>query len=194
MYKKQNNFCSRLYKRERRKFYNNLDLKDFTDNKRFWTAIKPFLSEKGNLSKKINLKEGNTIISHGSEVAEILNTYFSESVNSLKIQENKFIVNSANHILNSVDKALYKFQSHPSILKIKEMVKGNKFRFSNLTQDDLVREINNLNPTKANTSNNIPVKNLKDNIDISGNVLLKIINNDITNSHFPDKLKLAEIE
>ena len=45
MYKKQKNFCSRLYKRERRKFYNNFDLKDFTDNKRFWTAIKPFLSE-----------------------------------------------------------------------------------------------------------------------------------------------------
>ena len=60
-------------------------------------------------------------------------------------------------------------------------------------QDDLIREINKLNPSKANTPNNIPVKNLKDNIDISGNVLLKIINNDITNSHFPDKLKLAEI-
>ena len=159
MYRKQKTFCSRLYKRERRKFYNNLDLKDFTDNKRFWTAIKPFLSEKGNLSKKINLKEGNTIISHDSEVAEILNTYFSESVNSLKIQENKFIVNSANHILNSVDTALYKFQSHPSILKIKERVKGNKFRFSTLSQDDLIREINKLNPTKANTSNNIPMKN-----------------------------------
>ena len=62
-----------------------------------------------------------------------------------------------------------------------------------MTQDDLIREIYKLNPTKANTSNNIPVKNLKDNIDISENVLLKIINNDITNSHFPDKLKLAEI-
>ena len=71
-------------------------------------------------------------------------------------------------------------------MKIKEGVKGNKFRFSNLTQDDLIREINKLNPTKANTSNSIPVKNLKDNIDISGNVLL-------TNSHFPDKLKLGEI-
>ena len=62
-----------------------------------------------------------------------------------------------------------------------------------MTQDDLIREINKLNPTKANTSNNIPVKNLNDNIDINGNVLLKIINNDITNSHFPDKLKLEEI-
>ena len=95
--------------------------------------------------------------------------------------------------MNSVDKALYKFQSHPSILKVKERVKGNKFRFSNLTQDDLIREINKLNLTKANMSNNIPVKYLKDNIDISGNVLLKMINNEITKSHFPDKLKLAEI-
>ena len=94
-------------------------MKDFADNKRFWTAIKPFLSEKGNLSKKIKFKQGNKIISHDSEVAEILNTYFSESVNSLKIQENKFIVNSANRMLNLVDKALYKFQSHPSIFENK---------------------------------------------------------------------------
>ena len=193
MYKKQKNFCSRLYKKERRNFYNNLDLKDFTDNKRFWMTVKPFLSEKGNLVRKINLKEGDTIISSDSEVAEILNTYFSESVKLLGIQENKFIINSADHILHPVDKSLYKFQSHPSILKIKERVKGNKFRFSNVTQDELMREINNLNPNKANTSYNIPVKNLKDNVDISGNVLFKIINNDITNSNFPDKLKLAEI-
>ena len=33
--KKQNNYCSRLYKKEREKFYINLDTKNITDNKRF---------------------------------------------------------------------------------------------------------------------------------------------------------------
>ena len=155
MYKKQKNFCSRLYKKERRKFYNNLDIKKFTDNKMFWKTVKPFLSDKGNSSKKINLVEGDTIVSEDSEVAEILNTYFSKSVNSLEIQENSYILNSADHLQDPIDKALHKFNAHPSILKIRERVKGGTFRFSNMTQKEVVSEINSLNPNKANISNSI---------------------------------------
>ena len=106
MYKKQKNFCSKLY------------------NIRFWTTVKPFLSDKGNLSKKINLKEGDEIVSCDSEVSEILNRYFSESVSSLNIQENSFIVNLADHILDPIDKVLHKFEVHPSILKINERVEA----------------------------------------------------------------------
>ena len=32
-FKKQRNFCSKLYKKERKKFYNNLNIQDITDNK-----------------------------------------------------------------------------------------------------------------------------------------------------------------
>ena len=42
-YKKQNNYCSRLYKKEKKNYYANLDLKNVTDNKLFWKTIKPFL-------------------------------------------------------------------------------------------------------------------------------------------------------
>ena len=35
-YKKQRTFCSKLYKEESRKFYSNLNIKDITDNKKFW--------------------------------------------------------------------------------------------------------------------------------------------------------------
>ena len=193
MYKKQKNFCSKLYKKERNFFYNNLNMENFTDNKRFWTTVKPFLSDKGNLSKKINLKEGDEIVSCDSEVAEILNRYFSESVSSLNIQENSFIVNLADHILDPIDKVLYKFEVHPSILKINERVEGGNFRFSNVTHEELLKERNSLNPKKSNTSNSIPVKSLKEDADIVGNILYEIINSDICNSYFPEKLKLAEI-
>ena len=40
-YKKQKNF-SRLYKKEMKSFYQNLDLNNFLDNKKFWKNIKPF--------------------------------------------------------------------------------------------------------------------------------------------------------
>ena len=34
-YKKQKNFCSRLYKKERKTFYANIDIRNVTDNKKF---------------------------------------------------------------------------------------------------------------------------------------------------------------
>ena len=40
MYRKQRNFCSKLYKKERKKYYNNLDLNDIADNKKFWKTVK----------------------------------------------------------------------------------------------------------------------------------------------------------
>ena len=43
-YKKQRNFCSKLYKKERKKFYDNFDIKNITDNKKFWKTLKSLLS------------------------------------------------------------------------------------------------------------------------------------------------------
>ena len=46
-YKLQQNFCSTLYKSEKKKYFNNLDLNKITDNKVFWKTGKPLLSDKG---------------------------------------------------------------------------------------------------------------------------------------------------
>ena len=43
-YKKQKNYCSRLYKRE--SFFESIDSSKRTDNKTFWKNIQPFFSEK----------------------------------------------------------------------------------------------------------------------------------------------------
>ena len=54
-YRKQKNFCSKLYKKERKKYYSHLDLKQFTDNKTFWQNMKPFLSDKNKATEKVTL-------------------------------------------------------------------------------------------------------------------------------------------
>ena len=45
LYKKQRNFCSNLLKREKKKYYNNLDLNIFKDNKKFWKTVRPFFQK-----------------------------------------------------------------------------------------------------------------------------------------------------
>ena len=84
-FKKQRNFCNRLYKRERKKFYSNLNPQNISDNKIFWTNIKPFFSDKGNSRKEITLVDGNEIISSEIKVANTLNTFFQNAVTSLGI-------------------------------------------------------------------------------------------------------------
>ena len=60
---KQKKFCSRLYKKERKKFLDKLDIyKTSHNNKNFWATIKPLLSHKITKSSKITLVEGNEII------------------------------------------------------------------------------------------------------------------------------------
>ena len=54
-YRKQRNLCSKLYKKERRKYYSNLDPSNFTDNKMFWKTVKPLLTDKGKTFRKIIL-------------------------------------------------------------------------------------------------------------------------------------------
>ena len=79
VFKKQRNFCSKLYKKERKNYYNSLDMKNITDNKQFWKTIKPFLSEKIKTTSKMKLKDQDKIISNDDKVAEEFSTFFENA-------------------------------------------------------------------------------------------------------------------
>ena len=78
-FKKQKNFCSRLYKKERKMFLDKLDIKLVTDSKTFWTNIKPFLSHKISKSSKITLVEGDEIISANKNIAQKFDKFYRRS-------------------------------------------------------------------------------------------------------------------
>ena len=54
---KQKNYCSRLYKKERKKYFEKLDPRRISDNKSFWKYIEPLFSEKRRISNKITLAD-----------------------------------------------------------------------------------------------------------------------------------------
>ena len=53
-YKKHRNYCVNLLGREKKKFYNNLDLWILNDKRKFWKNIKPLFSNKQKVLKKIS--------------------------------------------------------------------------------------------------------------------------------------------
>ena len=71
-FRKQNNFCSKLYKKECKKFYSNLEIKKITDNKLFWKTIKPLLSGKCIQASTISLVNNTNVISDDSELSKYL--------------------------------------------------------------------------------------------------------------------------
>ena len=62
-YKKQRNYCVNLVKKEKKKYYDKLNINNITSNKTFWNTMKPFFSDKCKSNNKITLIEGDTIIS-----------------------------------------------------------------------------------------------------------------------------------
>ena len=86
-FKKQRNYCSRLYKKERKRFYDKLDSKCITDNKLFWKTVKPFFTDKGLSKRTITLIKGDKIISEDVDVANALNAFFESAVKNLGITE-----------------------------------------------------------------------------------------------------------
>ena len=57
-YTKCRNYCTGLFRKVKKAYYNNLDVKLIVDNKKFWKAVKPIFSEKHFINYKITLIEG----------------------------------------------------------------------------------------------------------------------------------------
>ena len=193
-YRKHRNFCVRLFKKEKKSYYENLDTNKFTNNNSFWKEIKPLFSDKQLSCRKITLVEDEEIISKDIEIAEIMNTYFSEIVKNLDIEGYK-VNNDHDFISNDfISNILFKYKDHPSILKIKEyVIYEEKFNFCSKNDSEIVTEINSLNANKPTTFNNIPTKILVDTCDISSPFITKIYNNSILQTKFPLGLKLADV-
>ena len=69
-YKKQKNFCSKLYTKKRRKYFESLDPSKIVGNKTFWKNIHPLFSEKRKIANKVTLGDKeDKIISEGSLVS-----------------------------------------------------------------------------------------------------------------------------
>ena len=130
-YRKQKNFCSKLYKKEPEKYYSNLDLKQFTDNKTFWQNMKPFLRDKNKATEKITLVSDDKIFSDDLEIAEKFNEFFKNAVNNLNLSSNEDLSLSTKHLSDPVQIAIEKYKNHPSILTIQKCYYRSKFFFPN---------------------------------------------------------------
>ena len=122
IYKKYRNYCVNLFKKEKKKYYENLDIKSFTDNKLFWKTIKPLFSDKQQHSSNITLIENKKIISNDLEIAETMNNFFTNITKNLEIEGYNSTEFTPDIEVDDISNIIQKHVNHPSIIKIKEQV------------------------------------------------------------------------
>ena len=76
---KQRNKCVSPLEMTKKEYYQNLDEKNIMNNRRFWKAIKPLLSDKTVFREKRNLTENEKMVTE-FETAETLDNFFSNII------------------------------------------------------------------------------------------------------------------
>ena len=166
-------------------------MKKVTDNKHSWKTIKPNFTDKILKDETIVLVENDKIITAKTDLAKILKCHFEN------IEENLHIECPCKVGLDreSVVNAIKSFPQHPSILKIKENTNSSAcFSFHTLSKEDLLFQLNSLDPTKATQKYNIPRNIIKKNYDLFSEFLFANFNDIILTSLFPEQLKYADIK
>ena len=195
-YTKFKNFCTNLLAKEKKKYYGNLDITIFDDNKKFWQRVKPLFSDKTILKHNIRLKENGKMVSDKKEIAEILNNYFMESVEYLEVERYlpTVVIDTSDRNDNRIDDILLKFKDHPSILQInKNVVFENRFEFKDVTEDEMFNKIIKIDPSKACMKNDIPPKIILGVTDIISDPLTKMFNNAKKSEKYPKSFKRADV-
>ena len=88
---------------------------------------------------------------------------------------------------------MMKFRNHPSVIAIKNLNSGSRFDFCRVSVHDAEKEIRRLSIRKATQYSDLPVKILKENLDIFGEYICDFFNEYVDKGTFPSILKHANI-
>ena len=193
-FKRQRNLCVKILRQNKRSYYAQLDPKVVSDNKRFWKTVKPLFSNKIQSSTCITLLENGIVESDEGKVAEILNNYFVNITETLGIADEHRQEPLNDHMDDPCLRTVKRFQEHPSIHKIKSSVKSTiNFSFRKITVEEMLEQLQNLDPKKGSPQEAIPAKILKSNADLFRFPLTELFNKLVEESSFPDDLKNADV-
>ena len=87
--RKLRNEIVKMTKKVKREYFSCLNVNSVTDNKAFWKTVKPLFSDKSANKSKITLVEKENIIIDNNKIAELMNEYFVNITDDLKLNPNK---------------------------------------------------------------------------------------------------------
>ena len=195
-YNKQHNICVKVVKKAKKEHFQDINLSEVTDNKKFWKTVSPLFGNKVKANHKINLIQKNVLSTMDEEIAKTFKKYFDEIVPKLNIIQNECYIRKTGNIEDPIKKASFMYRYHPSITNIKDIMKSKNipsFSFQPVSIDKVKDIIKTLNTKKACPDGDIPVKLIKMNEDIFSRLIFQNFNQSLINGDFPHCLKQAEV-
>ena len=123
--------------------------------------------------------EDETVTMQDENTAELLNLFFSSAVKNLKIPEFSDTNPLAERLSKPVLKAIIKYKNHPSIAAIRNANNNVHFHFNEVSVEEVYKEITILSTGKSVQSTYIPIRLLKENVDIFADYIYKFFNESI---------------
>ena len=116
-------------------------------------------------------------------MANVFKDHFENIVESLHIERPCKVDFDREPVAN----AIKTFSQHPSILKIKENTNSSAcLSFHTISKEDLLYQINSLDPTKSTQKSDIPTNIIKKNYEIFSEFLFENFDSIILTSLFPE--------
>ena len=159
---------------------------EVSDNKLFWKSVKSFFNDEESNSSKITLVEENNIISDEEEIADIMNNCFINVTKVLNLKKQLGVRRSG----------VNEFEDHISIKMIHEKypeILLESFKFQFLSNNEVNKEIENLDTKKSSTYGAIAATILKQCVNAYLPHFTNSINSSIQHSNFSQELKLSEV-
>ena len=141
------------------------------------------------------MNNNNKTISNNEELQKFHNKHFSKIVENLGIDETLASNIASSDITDPTFNAIKKYDDHANIKK-RNFMSGKDLHcsFNFETKNKILADIRNLDKkNKAGQESDIPVKIIKDNIDIFSEFILHSFNNSIFDATFFSQLKKADV-
>ena len=196
-FKRQRNKCVSLKRRNIRNYFKNLAKNYGTNGKMFWTAIRPFLTNKeSSKGQGITLEVGDDQLDDKIKVAEELNEYFVNIVEITTGKKPSKHSYSETGTVNEdiIDEIIDKYKNHESIKQIRSNYDASKliFSFKPSTSEDIRKIIHDLTAKTSIGFDKVPPKLLRTASDIISKPLSNLINETMIKcSHFPNTEKIV---
>ena len=94
----------------------------------------------------------------------------------MQIREFREKIPLLEQIKNSTLKSKLKYRKHSSVIVVGDLNNRSSFWFSLVIFEKVLKELRKLNPRKAAQSSDVPVRVLKDNVDIFANYICGLFN------------------
>ena len=91
-YKKQRNIYVNLLRKSKKQYFNNADVKNLTDNKKFWKIIRPKFSNKCKTANTIILVEDEKILQDEKAIANTFHKCFTDVTHSLDVTNSLLVL------------------------------------------------------------------------------------------------------